>query len=157
EQARAAVGHGLQLFVLAVAASSAGPLELERLEFLAQFDGPVLTNVKGIVVEEDFLELREILQGVFHFLDDVVDRASAPRVARDGLWPHTEGAHRRATAGGIERNEGMEQEWDVVVFDGEIALVDIGGERQRIELGGVQLRTLGVVHDLAILAIADAE
>src|SRR5690349_6148924 len=51
----------------------------------------------------------------------------------------------------------MQQKGNVVVFDDQVALVDICGKWKRVQLRGVQLRPLRVVHDLAVLAIADAE
>src|SRR5258708_23560107 len=37
------------------------------------------------------------------------------------------------------------------------SLVNVRGERQCVQLFRMELRTLGVVHDLAVLAIADAQ
>ena len=65
KEPRPAIRHGLQLFVLAVAARRAGPLKFQWLEFLAQLDGPVAANVERIVVEENFLHLREVFQVFF--------------------------------------------------------------------------------------------
>ena len=71
-----------------------------------------------------------------------------------GLRPQAEGAERRAAARGVERNERVEQERNVVARDIEIALVDLGDPGQRIEVfdGGA----FGIVDDLAVLAEADA-
>src|SRR5262249_35199232 len=55
KESSAAISHGFQLFVFAVATGGAGPLKLERLEFLAQLNGAVATNVESVVVEENFL------------------------------------------------------------------------------------------------------
>ena len=140
-----------------MAASGAGPLEFQRLEFLAQIDGAILADVEGIVVEENFLHLREIFESLLDFPHDVVDRTRAPGMAGNGLRPHTEGAHRRAAARGVEGNERVQQKRHVVVFDLQVALVDVGGEGQRVELCGVKLRTRRVVNDLAVFAKADAE
>src|SRR5271154_2570237 len=81
EETGAAVGHGLQFFVLAMAAGGARPLEFQSLEFLAKLDGAVAANVEGIVVKEDFLHLREVFESLGDFADDVVDGAGAPGVA----------------------------------------------------------------------------
>ena len=51
----------------------------------------------------------------------------------------------------------MQEERHVVAFDLQIALVDIGGKRQRIQLFGVQLRPRSVVNHLAVLAVAGAQ
>ena len=50
----------------------------------------------------------------------------------------------------------MQQERHVVALDFQIALVNVCGKRQRVQLFRVQLRTFGVVNDLAVFAIADA-
>src|ERR1700676_442552 len=156
EQAGSAVGHSLQLFVLAVAAGGAGPLKFQRLEFLAQFNGTILTDVEGIVIEENFLHLREVTDGVFNFLDNVVDGTYAPGVAGDGLRPHTESAKGRATARSVEGDERIQEKRNIVIFDLQIALVDVCSERERVELGSLQVRALRIVDVFSVFAVAGA-
>ncbi len=155
EEPRAGIGHGFQGFVIAVHARGGRPAELQRLELGAQIQHAVLADVEGIVVEEYFLHLREVFDGLLHFAGNVFRRASAPRVTRDGLRPHAEGAQRGATARCVERNERMQEERNGVVFDGQVALVNVGGKRECVQFFGVQLRARRVVHNFAVLAIAD--
>src|SRR5882762_10030479 len=157
EEPCAGIGHAFEGFVVAVNAGRGGPAEFQWLEFAAQFEDAVLANIESIVVEENFLHLRKMFDGLLHFASHVVRRTHAPGVPGNGLRPHTESAERGAAAGGIERDERMEQKWDVVVFDLEVALVNVGGKWKGVQLGGVQLRALRVVYDPAVLAIADAE
>ena len=105
QQAAAGVGHGLQRLVIAMDARRAGPLEADRLEFLAERDDAVLANVERIVVEEEFLGLREHLVRLPEFARHVFHRAHAPGVAGKRLRPQAEGAKRRTSASGVERNE----------------------------------------------------
>ena len=48
----------------------------------------------------------------------------------------------------------MQQERDVVFFDREVLLVNVGGKRQRIELRGLQQRPGGIVDELAVFQVA---
>src|SRR5207245_809602 len=122
-----------------------------------QIDDAILADVEGIVVEEDFFHLRKIFEGLLHFARDVVGRAGAPGVAGDGLRPHAEGTESGAAARGVEGNKRVQKEGDVVALDLQVALVDITGKGESIEFFGVKLRTRGVVNDLAVFAVADAE
>src|SRR5262249_59450139 len=99
------------------------PLELQRLEFLTKLDSTILADVECIVVEENFLHLREIFERFLYFSDDIVHRTSAPGMAGNRLRPHAEGAHRRAAAGRIKRNERMQQERHVVALNLQVTLV----------------------------------
>src|SRR6266853_1813059 len=157
EEPCACISHALKGFVIAVNAGRGGPAEFQGLELAAQLEDAILANVESIVVEENFLHLRKIFDGLLHFASNVVRRTHAPSVPGNGLRPHAEGAQRGAAAGGIKRNERVQQKWDVVVFDLEVALVNVRGKRKGIQLGGVQLRALRVVYDPAVLAIADTE
>src|SRR2546429_6825149 len=78
-------------------------------------------------------------------------------MSRNRLRPHAEGAKRRASARGVKRHVGVQQERHVVAFDFQVALVNVRGERQRVQPFRVQLRTFGVVHDLSVFAVADTE
>ncbi len=77
-------------------------------------------------------------------------------MAGNRLRPHAERAQRRAPARRIERNVRVQKERHVVALNLQIALVNIGRKRQRVQLLGVQLRTRRVVDDFAFLAITDA-
>ena len=143
QQAAAGLLHGLQGVVIGGDARGAGPGELQRLELAAQLDGALLAVVEGIVVEEDLLDVGELLEGVAHFVGHVVGRAQAPAVAGMGLRPQAEGAQGRASARGVERNERVQQERDVVAGDIEIALVGLGDPGQRVQV--LDGRAFGVV------------
>ena len=80
KQARSTVGHSLEFFVLAVAAGGARPLELQRLELLAQFDDAILADVERVVVEENLLHLWEIFDGLLHFAGHILRGTRAPGV-----------------------------------------------------------------------------
>ena len=120
-----------------MAARGAGPLELQGLEFLAQLDGAILADVEGIVVEEDLFHLREVAEGLFDFLHDVVHRTRAPGMSGNRLRPHTEGTEGRTAAGSVEGNERIQEKRDVVAFDLQITIVNVRGEGQRVQLFGV--------------------
>ena len=64
------------------------------------------------------------------------------------LRPQAEGALRRAAARRVERDVRIQQERHVVPRDVEIALVNVGDVRQRVEI--LNLRRIGIVNDLAI-------
>ena len=98
--------------------------------------------------------LRELLERVAHFVGHVVGGAQPPAVAGVRLRPQAEGAQRRAAARGVERNERVQQERNVVARDVEIALVDLGDPGQRVQI--LDGRAFGVVDDAAVLAEADA-
>src|SRR5216684_4289082 len=153
----ARIRHAPQRFIITMHARRGRPAEFQRLELAAQIQYAVLANIKSIVVEENFLHLRKIFDRLFYFARHVLRRARAPRMPRNGLRPHAEGAQRRATASRIERHERMQQKWHVIVLDLQVALVNVRGKRQRVQLFRVQLRPLRAVYDLAVLAIADTQ
>src|SRR6266850_1573434 len=157
EEPCACIGHALKSFVIAVNAGRGGPAEFQWLEFAAQFEDAILANVESIVVEENFLHLRKIFDGLLYFAGHVVRGTHAPGVSGNGLRPHAESAQRRTATSRIERHEGMQQKGHVVVFNLEVTLVNVGGKWKGVQLGGVQLRALRVVYDPAVLAIADAQ
>ena len=89
-------------------------------------------------------------EGVAHFVGHVVGRTQPPAVAGMGLRPQAEGAQRRAPARGVERNEGIQQERDVVAGDIQVALVSLGHPRQLVEiLDGRAFRDCGPLPVLA--------
>src|SRR5262250_3408494 len=71
------------------------------------------------------------------------------------LRPQAERAQRRTSARSVKRDERVQQEGNVVVLDLEVALVNIGGKRQRIQFRGLEHGPGRVVHDLAVFDIAD--
>ena len=87
------------------------------------------------------------MQCLSDFAGDVISRPDAPRVAGQGLRPQTERAERGTSARRIERDIRMEQKRNVVVLDGEIAFVDLCGERQSVEFPGLEKRSRRVVDD----------
>src|ERR1035441_3328741 len=87
QQPAAAFLLGLQGVVIGSHTRRARPGEVERFELLAQLDGALLAVVEGVVVEEDFLHLRELFQRVAHFIGHVVARPQPPAVAGVRLRP----------------------------------------------------------------------
>ena len=154
QQAATGVGHGLQRVVIAVDARRAGPLEADRLEFLAESDDAIFANIEGIVVEEKFLGLREHLVRLLEFARDALHRSRAPRVAGKRLRPQAESTQRRTSARRVEGNERMQQERDIVLLDRQVLLVHFGGKRQRVELFGLHQRPRRIVHHLAVFHVA---
>src|SRR5262249_60034674 len=87
-----------------------------------------------VVVEEEFLDVREGGARPGQLLDHMPDAAYAVAVPADGLRPQAEGATRFAAAAGVERDVGMLQVAAEVVLDDEVALVDRRDERQLIHV-----------------------
>ena len=75
-------------------------------------------------------------------------------MARVGLRPQAEGAQRRAAARGVEGDERVQQERNVVARDVQIALVDLGHPGQRVQI--FDGRPFRVVDHAAVLAEAHA-
>ena len=156
EQAAAGFLHGFEGVAAGGDAAGAGPGEAERLQLFAELDGADLLDVEGVVVEEELLDVGEVFLGPLHFGGDVVGGPLAPGVAGERLRPEAEGALRRAAAGGVERDVGVQQERDVVAGDVHVALVDLGGPGHGVEV--FDLRAVRVVLDDAVgVLVADAE
>ncbi len=100
-----------------------------------------------VVVEEEFLHLRESLLGPRHLLDDVTDAAGSVAMTTHGLRPQAECAARLAAASGVERQVRMLQIPDEVVLDPEVPLVNGRNKGQRVHV--FQDRPRVVVHDPA--------
>ena len=149
EQPASGFLHRLERFVIGGDARSAGPGQAQRLQLGAQLDGARRLDIESIVVEEKLLHFRPVLLDLRHFSRHIVGGALAPRMSAQSLRPQAERALRRAAARGVERNVGMQQERHVVTRNVEIALVDVGDVRQRIQI--LNLRRVRIVHDLAIL------
>src|SRR5271157_685045 len=171
QQPAAGFLHGSQGLVIGGHARGARPREVQRLQLLRQFDGAVPPVIEGVVVEENLFDVGELIERIAHFMGHVVGRAQAPAVPRVGLRPQAERAQRRASARSVHGNEWVQQERHVVARDVEIALVNPGHPRERIQVfdrrrfrvvddGAVPAEThagqllqwlaVGVVHNLAI-------
>ena len=70
------------------------------------------------------------------------------------LRPQAERTLRRAAARGVERNKRVQQKRNVVARYVEIALVNFGDVRQRVQI--LNLRSVGIVHDLSVLQVRHA-
>src|SRR5580692_2456608 len=114
KQTASSFAHGLQCVVVGGDARGAAPRNAEWLQFFAKLDGAHLLNVESIVVEEKFLDLREVLLRPFHLRRNIVTRSLAPRVTAQGLRPQTECALRRAAARGVKRDVRVKKKRHVV-------------------------------------------
>jgi hypothetical protein len=88
------------------------------------------------------------------FRHHVFRTPGAVTVAADGLRPQAEGAARLAAAPGIKRNVRMLQVTDKIIFDHQIALVNIHHPRQLVHI--FDHGAVAVMHHLAIDFVADA-
>jgi len=120
-----------------------------------ELDRPGLLDVEGVVVEEELLDVGPEFLRVRHFRSHVIGRALPPRMSAGRLRPQAERALRWAAARRVERDERMQQEGHVVLRHVQVALVDVGHPRQRVQV--FNLRPVGIVDDLAVFAIADGE
>ena len=118
----------------------------ELAQFLRDRLGARQVVGEGVVVEEEFPHLREIALRQRDLLGDVPRRAHAVAMSADGLRPQAEGAARFAAAAGVQRHVGVQQVADEVVLDPQVALVDLGHERQLVH----------VLQDRAVLVVLDA-
>ena len=154
QQPAPAIRHGLQSLIVRVRARRARPLEANWLKLLAERQHAVLADVERIVVEEKFLRLGKHLVRLPEFPGYAFHRSHAPRMAGKRLRPQAERAKRRASARGVERNEGIQQERHIVFLDRQILLVYLGGKWQFVEFLRLHQRPRRVVYDLAILHVA---
>ena len=124
--------------------------------FCAELDGARFLDVEGVVIEEELFDMGEVFFRPLHLGSHIIGRPLAPGVAAERLRPEAEGALRRAAAGGVERDVGMQQERHVVACDVHVALVDLGGPGHRVEV--FDLRAVWIVlDDAARVLVADAE
>ncbi len=100
---------------------------------------------EGIVVEEDFLDLRQVVADPLNLVEHVLHAAHAVAMPADGLGPQAEGALGAATPAGVQRHVRMFEVADEVVLDLQVALVHRRHPRQLIHVG--QQRPRGVVLD----------
>ena len=75
-------------------------------------------------------------------------------MSADGLRPETESAERWTTTGGIKSNIGVKQEGHVVSSHIQVSLINVNSKGESVEI--IHLRPVGVMHDVAILSVADA-
>ena len=151
EQAQAVVLEGFYRVVIEVRAAVAGPVDAERAELGGDFAGARQIRGEGIVIEEKFLHLREEFLHVGHFVGDILRRADAVFVSADGLRPEAEGALRRAAAPRVHADVRMQQVADEILFDLEVALVNVRHPRERVHV--LDHLALGVVFDFAVLVL----
>ena len=118
QQAQAVVAHDLQRLARHVGLGVARPGDAELAELARDRLGARQVVGEGVVVEEEFLHLRERLLAPSAISSiDVADAARAVAVAADRLRPQAEGAARFAAAAGVERDVGVLQIADEVVLD----------------------------------------
>ena len=146
EEAKAVVLETFDGVVVEVRAAVAGPIHAERAELLRDFAGAREVRGEGVVIEEELAHLREELLHVSHLVGDVLRAADAILVPADGLRPEAEGALGRAAAARIHRDVGMLEVADEILFDLEVALVNVGDPRERVHVGNHL--ALGVVLNL---------
>ena len=140
EQAQAVLLEYLQGLTRHVRLGVARPGHAELAELAGDFLRARQVVREGIVVEEELLGLRELLQAVLDLLDHVRDRAGAVGVPAHRLRPEAEGAARLAATARIERDVGVLEVPDEVLLHLEVALVHARDEGELVH----------VRHDLAI-------
>ena len=132
-------------------------MEADGLEFLAKSQNAIFADVEGIVVKEKFLGLRKHLVRLLKLARHAVHRSHAPSVAGKRLGPKTKRAQSRTASRRIKRNIRVQEEWNVIILDLQILLIDFGGERQFIKFRGLQQRARRIVDHLAVLHVARAQ
>ena len=155
QKAAACFLHRLQRLVVGGNARRAGPRHVQRLQLGAEFNRARLLNVEGVVVKKEFLDPGPVFLGLGHFAGHVVSGAFAPGVTAGGLRPQAEGALRRASARGIQRDIGVEQKGHGVTPRIEIAIIDISDVGQSVQV--LNLRPVRIMGDYAILPIRNSE
>ena len=76
-------------------------------------------------------------------------------MSAERLGPEAEGALGGASARGVKRYEGVQQERDVVAADIQVAPVDVGYVRQSVQI--LDGRTVGIMNDPTVFAVGNAE
>ena len=76
-------------------------------------------------------------------------------MSAQSLWPQAECTLSRTATRRIERNIGIQQEWNVVARDVKVALVNVGHMRQGVQI--LDLGSIGIMDDLAVLSIGDTQ
>ncbi len=124
QQTQAVVLHDFQRPAWNIGLGVARPGDSELAQLLRQRLHTRQIVGEGVIVEEEFLHLRERVFRPFHLCDDIFDRAHAITMPSHRLRPQAESAARFAAPSRVERDVGMQQIAAVIVLDGEIALVD---------------------------------
>ena len=156
EQPEPVVLQDAERVAIDVRARVGRPGDAELAEPARDLHGAPGVGGEGVVVEEQLLHLGEAPLQLRALLEDVPDAARAVAVAGRHLRPEAEGAARRAAAAGVERHVRVLAVRAVVLLVVEVARVDVGGERQRVELLGGERRRLVVLHVGAVAEEADA-
>ena len=130
QQPQPVVLQHLQRLARHVRLGVARPRHAHLAEFAGDRLGARQVVGEGVVVEEELLHLREHLLRLADFLGDMPRRAHPVAMAADRLRPQAERAVRFAAAAGVERHVRVHQVADEVVLDPQVALVDLGHERQ---------------------------
>ena len=150
QQAQPVVAHDFERLARHICLGVTRPGHAELAQFARDRFGARAVVGEGVVVEEEFLDLRKIALRLTNFLDHMTDTADAIAVPPDRLRPQAEGAFRPASASGVERHVGVLQVTDEVILDPQIALVDFGDERQPVHV--LEYRPVGVVGDDGVRA-----
>src|SRR5579862_7070506 len=154
EEAQAVVAHDLEGLVADIGAGVATPHDAELPELHRDLAGADGVGREGVVVEKEFLHLREERLGVCHLAVNGVGRFGAVLVPADRLRPEAEGALRGAAPPRVVRDVRVFQIPDDVVLDGQVALVDIHHARQVVE--ALDELALLVMDEFPLAAIRDA-
>ncbi len=134
EQPAAGILHRLQGVVVGGDARRAAPGEVQRLQLGAEFESACLLVIEGVVVEEDFLQAREVLERIAALVDDVVGRTQTPAMAGVRLRPKAERALGRASTARVERKIRIQKERNVVAPEIQIPLIDLRHPGKRIQI-----------------------
>src|SRR5438270_8375504 len=76
-------------------------------------------------------------------------------MSTESLRPQAKCALRRASTGGVQGDEWIQQERDVVTSNIQIALIYVGHVRQSVEV--FDLRTVRIVDNTSILSVGDSQ
>ena len=124
-------------------------------EFPAQLAGPLAVGGEGVVVEKDLGGLGEELQAAAHFGHHVGHAADPEALAGEGLGPEAVDATARAAPAGIKRDVGIAQIRDLVVFDLQVPVVDLGDHGQGVQI--LEIGPVRVVMDAVAFPVAEAQ
>ena len=156
EEAEPAVLHRLQRLAVDVRARVRRPRDTELAEALRDRDGALRVGRERVVVEEELLHVGEVPLEALALLEHVLDAARAVAVAGRHLRPQAERAARRAAAARVERHVRVLAVGAVVLLVVEVARVDVGRERQGVQLlGGERLGLVVLLVD-PVLEVTDA-
>ncbi len=134
EAAQAAVLEVLEGVVGDIGPAAGRPGHADLLQALGDLPRPRHVGGEGVVVEEVLLALREELGGVGNLARDVVGAADPVAMAADGLGPEAENALGGTAASGIDRDVGLLKVANGVLFDLQVALIDVHDPRQGVEV-----------------------